>query len=805
MFKNFLKTTLRNLLRYKGFTFINISSLVIGITGCLVIALFVWDERQYDKFVTGGENVYRIYNHRTDNVSATNVASVPPMFATYIKNNYPEVESAMRIIMLSGKNLVEVGEKQAYEEKGLLTDGSFFEIFPLKMLKGEYKGVLDHPDAVILTEHFAKKYFRDQDPVGKTIKIDKTDFIVRGVLEKIPEHFHLDINYLGSYSSLNLAETRMQSWSWQQFYTYVRLKPGSDAKALEAKFQAGVKKESAQILKDGGSAYTPYLQPLKDVHLESANFEYDLAKGGNGSYLKGLTIIALFVLVIACFNFINLATARSLRRAKEIGVRKVVGALRTQLLVQFTGETIFLSIVAMLIAAVLTILIIPSLNSFTGKSISQWIFLNPMVLIALLVAAVVVGILAGIYPAAVLSGFQPIRVLKGLKATTGTGGAWLRQGLVIIQFALSTLLIISTMMVYRQINYLNNKDLGFSKDQIIHFTIQGGVANNIEGFKNELKRSHQVSSVTSGYGLPGDIFAGDQIIVPGKDGEKKFPTNLFIADHDYIKTLSLHLIAGRDFSKEITTDVDEAFIINETGVKELGFGTPQAAIGQRLHWNKWDGDSVNPVKKGRVIGVVKDFHYKSLHEKISISVLQIYPPIFYKIAVKTKTADLNNTLGYIEGVWKKYAPEYPLDYKFLDENFAEMYKNEARLGRLLLIFTVMAIVVGCMGLLGLATFSAEQRKREISIRKVLGASVMNIVALLSGNFLKPVFVASLIAFPLAWWAMSKWLEDYSYRVNISWWVFGITVLVALIIALITVSFQSIRAASSNPVKSLRSE
>ncbi|HEX8678216.1 MAG TPA: FtsX-like permease family protein, partial [Segetibacter sp.] len=623
----------------------------------------------------------------------------------------------------------------------------------------------------------------------------------------IPEHFHLDINYLVSYSSLNFPKERMESWGWQQFFTYIKVKPGTNVEQLQAKFQAAVKKEAEPIFKKNGFSYTPFLQQLKNIHLQSADFEFDIAKRGNETYVKGLTIIALFVLIIACFNFINLATARSFRRAKEIGVRKVVGADRKQLVLQFTGETILLSVVSMIIAAVATLIILPSLNNFTGKAISFNLITNPFLVVLLIVTGVAIGVLAGIYPALVLSGFQPIKVLKGLKPT-GEGGShtsWLRQALVVIQFALSALLIVSTTIVYRQINYLHNKDLGFNKEQIIQFQVRGGVESNLESFKNELKQSPAIVAATAGYGLPGDVLAGDEIIIPTKDGEKTMPANLFIVDHDYIKTLGLKLIAGRDFSKNFSTDAEEAFIINETGVKELGFGSPQNALGQRLNWNKWVPDSVNPVKKGKVIGVVKDFHYKSLHEKVTVSVLQIYPPIVYKMAVKLKTADIKNTLAYLTNTWNKYTPEYPLDYKFMDESFAEMYKSEDKLSRLLSIFTVMAIFVGCLGLFGLAAFSAGQRTKEISIRKVLGASVLNIVAMLSKNFLKPVFIASLIAFPIAWWAMNNWLEDFEYRVTISWWVFGIAAIAAFIIALITVSFQSIKAATANPVKSLRTE
>jgi putative ABC transport system permease protein len=424
----------------------------------------------------------------------------------------------------------------------------------------------------------------------------------------------------------------------------------------------------------------------------------------------------------------------------------------------------------------------------------------------ILAGGIVIGVLAGIYPALVLSGFQPIKVLKNMKLTgSGSSTPWLRQALVVIQFSLSALLIISTMIVYRQTNYLNDKDLGFSKEQILYFQVRDSVANALETFKSELKRSSNIISVTSGYGLPGDQFAGDGVTVPGNGGDKEYSANVFIGDHDYVKTLGLRILAGRDFSRDMSTDVEEAFIINETAVRELGFGTPEKAIGQRLHWNKWEQDSLNPVKRGKVIGVVQDFHYKSLHEKVTTSVIQIYPPVSFKVAVKLKTADITNTIAFINEVWNRFSPGYPLDYNFMDETYGKMYKTEEKLSSLLWIFTIMAIIVGCMGLFGLAAFSAEQRTKEIGIRKVLGASVFNIVGLLSKSFVKLVLIASLIAFPVAWWAMNNWLEDFPYRVNISWWVFGIAAFAAVGIALITVSFQAIKTAIMNPVKSLRAE
>ena len=805
MFKNYFKIAIRNLLRYKGFAIINISSLTIGIIGCLVIGLFVWDEWQYDKEIPGGENVYRIYEQRKNNDAITYGAPVAPAYASFLKRTYPEVDTATRILMSLDKFLMEIGDKRNYEDKGWFVESSFFAIFPLKFIKGDPATALAEPGTVVITEDLAKKYFKGEDPVNKTIYIDKDTFAVKGVLAKLPDHFHLNFRYLMSLPSAGIQREDMERWTWHQFYTYVKLKPGANVQQLQDKFQAHMKKEIFPTLTQSGFTFLPFFQPLKDIHLKSSDFIYDNAVRGNQTYVKALTIIALFVLVIACFNFINLATARSFRRAKEIGIRKVVGAERKQLVFQFIGETILLSVISILLATIATFFIVPLLNQFTDKSISFNPFTNPFLGLLIVGSGIVIGMLAGIYPALVLSGFQPIKVLKNMKLIGSGGGAWLRQALVVTQFTLSVLLIVSTTIVYRQTQFLNNKDLGFSKEQVIYFQTRGDVESKLETFKSELKRSPNIVSLTSGYGLPGDQYAGDGVTI-GSTGEKERSANVFIGDHDYVKTLGLRIVAGRDFSKDMATDVKEAFLINETAVKEWGYGTPEKAIGQPIRWNEWAPlDTLNPVKKGKIVGVVEDFHYKSLHEKVTPTVIQIYPQVVFKVAVKLKTADIKNTIAYINGIWNKFSPGYPLDYKFMDETYGAMYKAESKLSDLLWIFTVMAIIVGCMGLFGLAAFSAEQRTKELGIRKVLGANAFDIVGLLSKNFLVLVIISSVIAVPIAWWRMNKWLEDFPYRVNISWWIFGIAIIAALAIALLTVSFQAIKAALVNPVKSLRTE
>ncbi|MXV51463.1 FtsX-like permease family protein [Pedobacter sp. HMF7647] len=802
MNKNYLKTALRNLWRYKGFSLINIASLTIGVVGCLLIGLFVWDEKQYDDF-KGADQLFRIYNQRTTSNGTTNMAMVPPTFAPFAKQQFPEVEETLRLLNIPNRILLESGEKKGYEEKGLMAENSFFSFFPLAFSKGSAVNALADKNTIVLTEKLAQKYFAGKDPVGKVVQVDKEPFRVTGVLAPLPEHFHLDFAYLTSLSSLNVPKERMESWGWQQFFTYLKLKKNADPGAFLIKFQKEVKEKSNPTTQASGYSYAPFLQPLRDIHLKSSDFEWDIARRGNITYVKALTIIAVFVLVIACFNFVNLATARSFRRAKEIGVRKVIGAERRQLLLQFTGETILLSIISVLIASVISTLLLPWLNNFTGKSISFNILTQPVLALLLIAGSLVIGIAAGIYPAMVLSSFQPIKVLKGINTiSTNNKQVILRQGLIVLQFTLSVLLIVCALVVYRQVKYLHDKDLGFSKDQVVTFQLRGGLESKIAAFKNDLMESPDVISATAGYGLPGDIFAGDEIIVP-KNDNKQYPVSLFLTDEDYITTLGLHLIAGRNFSKNFSTDKDQAFIINETAVKELGFGTPQHAIGQKLHWNKWNKDAADPVKKGKIIGVIKDFHFKSLHEKVNSQVLQIYPE-YYKVAVKIKGKGVDRALTHIKTVWSRYVSD-PLDYAFMDESFGALYSAEQKLASLLWIFTGMAIFIGCLGLFGLAAFSAEQRVKEIGIRKVLGATVFNITTLISKNFVYLVLTSFVLAFPISLWAMNKWLQDFAYRVNISWWIFILAGLLTLLVAIVTVSFQAIKAALTNPVKSLRTE
>ena len=808
MFRNYLKTALRSLRRRRSFAMINIAGLTLGLAATLLIALFVWDEFQYDKFIPGGADIYRVCNTVHHPTGTQENAVTPPTFAPTLQAEFPAVEATTRVMMLAEfKTLVEAGGKKFYETGERLVDSNFFRVFNLPLAPGSAASPLSNPASIVLSREMATRYFGNEDPIGKKMLIDKSPVQVTAVFDKNPK-FEWQFDYLQPITSLHISADRMASWQWQQFITYIKVRPGANIARLQTDFQGIVHDRTEPITKQQGFTYIPYFQRLFDIHLHSARLKFDQTERGNILYVRALMIIAIFILVIACFNFINLSTALSIRRAREVGVRKAIGAARKQLIGQFIGETLLLTLCGMILAIGLTILLIPSLNALTGKSISPTLLLQPFSLASIFLLMVGVGLAAGFYPALVLSGFDPAKVLKSGVVQTGTPGRipWLRHSLVVIQFSLSILLILSAIIVLRQVDYLHNKDLGFNKDQILFFPMRGDqLTKSTDAFRTSLLQLPGVSSVSIGYGYPGDAVAGDEIIVNRNGQQVTQSVTQLTVDFDYIKTLELRIVAGRDFSRSMGTDQDHAWIINETAVRDLGFGTPQKALGQTLSWHPWDGNNKDSLKVGKIIGVVKDFNYKSLYDKVEPAVLQIYPPAAWKVAVKLSTNNISTTLERISGVWNHFAPDYPLEYKFLDSNFAQLYQSEDKLQTLLWIFTGIAIFIGCLGLYGLAAYSAEARRKEIGIRKILGASSKGVLLLLSRDFIRPVVLSLLIASPVTALIMRNWLQSFAYRIPISWWIFVLAGVLTIVIAMLTVSYQTFRAARVNPVSSLRSE
>jgi putative ABC transport system permease protein len=798
MLGHYLKLAIRNINRHKGFSLINLAGLTLGLTACLLIGLFVWDEKLYDKFVPGRENVYRVYQ-KTEGEDSKIIATAPPAFSTALTQNFPEVKQALRVITIKSKELFEVNGKKFYEEGGFVTDSNFFHLFPLRFFQGSPVKALEEPNSIVISKDMASRYFGHENPVGKDIRLRSSLWRIKGVLEN-NEKFHLPINYLIPLKGMDFSPAMMQSWQWYPFQTYVQLKEKTDAQLLEAKFQ----RYSKPFLKGEGGTNVPFFQPLDQIHLYSSDFQYDMSIRGNITYVNALTIVAVFILLIACFNFVNLATSRSLQRAKEVGVRKTIGAGTKQLIWQFISETILYAVISMALAIVLTASLLPALNSFTEKQIVFDVFTNPVFALSIIALTFVAGLLAGFYPALVLSRFQPVKVLKGPVVSASSGRIpWLRHGLVVIQFSLSILLIISAIVVIRQVNYLHNKELGFQKEQILFFPMRGeNLQKNYASFKTELQKSAGVTAVSVGYGFPGDMFGDGLMTVREKPDLKPTRATQLMVDEDYIKTLGLSLAAGRAFSKDIPSDVS-AYIINETAVREFGLGTPQNALGKTLSWPTWR--KPDSLKTGPIIGVVKDFHYKSLHEVVEPAVMHIYPQAYSKVAVKLGGKQIETEIMGITELWNKFSPDYPIEYNFLDESFEKMYKGEDKLKTLLSLFTAVTIFIACLGLLGLAAYAAERRRKELGVRKVLGASVEGLVVLLSKDFVLLVLLSLIVASPVAWYFMNKWLETFSYRIDVSWWIFAVAALLAMALAILSVSFQAVKAAMSNPVKNLRIE
>jgi putative ABC transport system permease protein len=808
MFRNYFKTALRSLSRHRSFSIINISGLTLGLTATLLIALFVWDEHQYDRSIPGSDRIYRIYTTTTNGQGTSDLAVSPPVFAGILRKEYPATEEVTRVLSTGeDKQLFEAAGKQLYEVNGKFVDSTFFRVFPLKFAYGNAASALNDPGSIVLSRELAARYFGDANPIGQKILIDKKPVLVTGVFEPDPK-FHLSFDYLRPLSTIGIPADRMASWGWQQFFTYVKIHQGADIRPMESAFTKIIQQRAWPDTKTRGFTYLPRFQPVRDIHLHSAEFKFDNAVRGNITYVNALIVIAVFILLIACFNFINLSTALSARRAREVGVRKAIGAARLQLIAQFIGETLLLTLCSVILAVALTTLLLPALNHFTDKAISAGLLLQPAAIGGVVALLLIVGLSAGFYPALVLSGFDPVKVLKGGMVQSGTPGrtSWLRHGLVVIQFSLSVLLILSAIVVFRQVEYLHHKDLGFNKDQILFFPLRGDkIANSTDAFRTDLEKLPGVSSVSIGYGYPGDAVAGDEIIVNRNGQQVTQSVTQLTIDYDYIRTLQLQLVAGRDFSRDMGTDRDHAWIINETAVRELGFGTAQKALGQTLSWHPWDGNNPDSLKTGKVIGVVKDFNYKSLYDKVEPAILQIYPQAAWKVAVKLSTNNMSTMLSQINSVWNRYAPDYPLEYKFLDHNFAQLYESEDKLQTLLWVFTGIAIFIGCLGLMGLAAYMAETRRKEIGIRKVLGAGTEGVLVLLSKDFVRPVILSLLIASPITIVIMGRWLQGFAYRVAISWWMFALAGAATIVIAILTVFYQTFRAALANPVQSLRSE
>jgi putative ABC transport system permease protein len=807
MLQNYFKIAWRNLIKNKVFSLINILGLSVGLTCCILITAFVIDELSYDRYPAQANQIYRLGLHLTVNDAITDFPNVDVAVGQGIKNAFPEVEASTRLLRWN-QVFIRYKEKQIKEKSIAIVDSNFLTVFSLPFLEGDPKTALKEPYSVVVTKKFATRFFGQDPALGKLLTFGNGDVRkITGVIREIPKNSHFHFNLFFSTADVKYAQN--QTWSNVGCYTYLVLKNGTDPQKLEAKFpqlvaahvvpeiqhDMGVSRTEAQKSVD---TFRFFLQPLTDIHLHSATKD-ELEPNGNINYIYIFSILAVFILLLAIVNFTNLSTAGAAKRSKEIGIRKVMGSIKTQLMGQFLLESVIITFLALLLSVGLVTVLLPSFNDLAGKQIDVSTVFNPKSFAGFMAFGVLVGVLAGIYPAFFLAFSNITAVLKGGSVLQNAGRGGLQSGLVVFQFAISGALIIATLVSYQQLTFMQTKTQGFDKEQVlvIHDTYMLGT--NETAFKDQLRQDSRVvqASLSRSIPLSNENQEGTQIF--GKDPAKKANTNeiqatVFRIDDAYLPTLGIQLQTGRNFSKAFSTD-SAAVIINEATVRDLGWGRSNP-IGKTI------------VRSGRreftVIGVVKDFHYASARQKIA-PLMMILSGNSGAIQVKVKADDASGVVESFKQRWAALSPPAPFTYTFLDDRFAALYEAEQKTGRLFTVFAGISIIIACLGLFGLATFTAEQRTKEIGVRKVMGATSSSIVVLLSKDFLKLVFISVLIAFPIAGWTMNHWLQDFAYRIEIAWWIYVLAAFLAVGIALLTVSFQSIRASLMNPVKSLKSE
>ncbi len=804
MFNNYLKIALRNIFKHKGYSLINIIGLAIGIACCLLILLYVNDELSYDRYHENVDRIYRVIEEvRLEGVGEES-SSMPFPTGDTLPMEYPDVvEASVRFFNFQLPSMsVQYGrsdEKLFNESRFFFADAAVFQIFSFEMIKGDPKTALEEPNTIVITEAMAEKYFEEEDPIGKTLRWQNgVNLNVTGVLKNIPPNSHFQFDFLASFETLRrlFGGNLPQGWYWNPCWTYILLKEGASPDALQAQFPALVQKYFPDSIKD---KVVIKLQPLKDIHLFS-HLDYEINPNSDISYIYIFSAIAVFVLLIACINFMNLATARSANRGREVGMRKVLGAYRSQLIRQFLGESMILCVIAALLAVFIVEIVLPAFNAFSGKALSTDYFTDGRLLAGLGLITLTVGFFSGIYPAFFLSGFDPVKVMKGTLERGGKSSGF-RKVLVVVQFAISIVLIIGTIICFQQLNYLRNSGLGFNKDQVVMLPAYGTApARWYERFRDRILQDPHIANVAAVEDVLGAKYQTGSFIPEGTSESNMQQIPLLVVTHDFIETFDMEMVSGRSFSKEFPTDITEGIIINESASKRFGW-SPEEALGKRLR--QQNGLML------RVVGVVKDFNYASLSQPITPFVLemprnagQMNGRVRY-VAIKTSTANFQQTIGFLKSTWEEVVPNRSFDFFFLDDELDKQYNSEEQMGRVFGVFTILAIVIACLGLFALASFTTELRTREIGIRKVLGAQVSGIVMLLSKEFAKWVLIANVIAWPVAYYVMESWLDSFAYRTFIGIQTFIVATVLAFVIAILTVSFQAIKAALSDPVKSLR--
>lgn len=808
MFKNYLKIAYRNLLKKKVYSFINILGLGIGMACCVLIFMFVQDELSYDQFNEKGDRIYRVVHgyfsedeqaesNSRENYWVWGNAPVGPA----LELDFPEIE---KVVRFSGKAdiLFTIGDQTQQEEGIVFMDSTVFDVFSWELVEGDPQKALVAPYSVVLSESTAKKYFGDQEALGKTLKGSEVagranpgDYTVTGVMKDLPSNSHLKFNTLLSLSTFHQSRpSAFDSWGYVDTYTYFLVSEIFDQQAFEAKLPEFLARRASE---ENGPNYTIGIEPLKDVYLRS---EVQRQPGETASLtnIYVFSVIGLFILGIAIINFMNLSTARSMERAKEVGIRKSIGADKNSLIFQFLGESLVIVFLSAIVAVIFVSLAMPLMNQLTGKELILNSIVNWQTIPFFLGIVLVVGLLAGSYPALILSSFRPVSILKGINKSDAKG-ANLRKGLVVFQFSLSIALIAGTIIVYNQMSHLLDKDMGFDKEQmlIVDYNYDGQVNNVSSALENELENNPNIVSVAFSRSVPGSHFPNAGTIIENPEGEMiQQGQAIFQVGLDFIDHFDLELVAGRSYSRDYPSDSTSALVVNEAAARQYGYSNPADIVGKKF--DQWG-------RAGEVIGVVKDFNYISLHNTVEPLTLPFEAYASRYMSIKVNTGNLPTTLSEIENVWKELAPHRPFIYSFLDEDFNSQYESDFRFRQIFTTFSVLAIMIACLGLLGLATYTAEQRTKEIGIRKVLGADVGSIVGLLSKDFIKLVLIAILVATPVAWFGMNKWLEGFAYQVPVHWWVFFVSGVLAVIVALVTISFQAIKAAMMNPVNSLKNE
>jgi putative ABC transport system permease protein len=798
MFKNYFKIAWRNLIKNKVSSLINIAGLTIGMTCCLLIALYIQHELSFDKFEKKGNRIARvIMRYSFDGSSESNEGNYSSVrVAAIFPKTFPEIESAIK--MTGRSRVVRYGDKMFDEKNFMYGDANFFDIFSQKLLSGSIHNVLSAPYDVVLTESTAKKYFGNSNPVNETLRVgnDSNLYHVTGVTQDCPSNSQIQFDLLASFSSLGISKEAEDTYWDANYTTYLLLKNKGAITSLQAKFPAFMKKE----MEGQGATVNFYLEPFNKIHLYSP---YDSFVPNNSiTYIYILAAVALLILIIACFTYVNLSTARSLERAREVGVRKVIGALRNQLFWQFISESFLLSFIAILLSLFLSALLLPFFNSLSNQQLHAVSLFSFQFILFSISIAIIISLLAGIYPALILTKFQPVKVLKGAFKNTASGQA-LRKSLIVFQFAISVFLIVSTFIVQQQLYFIQHIKLGYDRDHVIVLPLDDKMTNDLAVIKQQFKQNPDILSVSACSNTPVQAGGGYSMRSAVMPKTQQMTVLADRVDEDYVNTVGLQIIAGRNFTTQDMKDASNDdytkniyhFILNESAAKQLGW-TAQEAIDKKMFL----GDQ----RPGIVAGVVKDFHFESLHSPIKPFIL--FPEAWKRqLLVKVSGAHLQQTISHLESTWKTLVPHRPFDFHFLDEDYNKLYSSEIRLGTIMNVFAGIAIVLACLGLFGLSAYTVQQRFKEIGIRKVLGASGSNIVIALSKDFILLTGIAIAIAIPAAWWASAKWLQGFSYRTSVTWNVFAGAALSTVLLALITVSFQAIKAAIANPVKSLRTE